>query len=89
MITPREEYSFEYFAHNNSFSVHREIELSEDGKSLGRQRVHSMAFLPGMVDELAKYLGDENHPLVSYCNIIWTPDIIKAQEEINRENQGN
>ncbi len=86
MITSEQHYSFEYFANNNSFSVHREIVMQEDGKKIAMQRIHSMAFVPGMVDELAKYLGDPNHPLVSYCNIIWTPDIIKAQEALNNSN---
>jgi hypothetical protein len=86
MITTEQQYSFEYFANNNSFSVHREIVMIEDDKILGRQRVNSMAFLPGMVDELAEYLGDVNHPLVSYCNIIWTPDIIEAQRAIESLN---
>lgn len=89
MITTKQDFSFEYFSNNKSFSIHREILMYEDGKFLGSQRVHSKAFLPGMVDELVEYIADKNHPLVSYCNIIWTPEIIALQEEINQANLAN
>lgn len=82
MIETRQEYSFEYFANNYSVSVTKEIVLTENNVVIGRNRVHGMAFMPGMIDQLIEYLGDPNHALVSYCNTIWTPEIIAAQNAL-------
>ncbi len=81
MLEKKLEISFEYFEGTKSFSIYKDSLVLEDGIEIARSR-HTKAFLPGMVEELAEYLGDPNHPLVSYCNIIWTPDIIEAQKAI-------
>ena len=86
MLEKRLEIGFEYFPSTSSFSVHKESIVFEYGKEIARNR-HTKAFTPGMVDELAEYLGDPDHPLVSYCNIIWTPDIIEAQEALHATKQ--
>lgn len=79
MIETVQEFSFEYFPGSNSFSIHKEIVLKEDGRILGRNRIHSMGFTPTMIEQMKDYLGDENHPLIAYCNTIWTPEVVEAQ----------
>lgn len=86
MLEKKLEIGFEYFPNTSSFSIHKDSLVLEDGVEIARSR-HTCAFLPGQVDELSEYLGDPNHPLVSYCNIIWTPDIIEAQEAFNATKQ--
>ncbi len=88
MITKELQFPFEYFPNNSSFSVQKEQIVKEDGETIGKKIIDTRAFLPGQIDELAKYLGEPDHPLVSYCNIIWTPDMIATQEEINARNLG-
>ncbi len=85
MITKELQFPFEYFPHNSSFSIRKEQLLKEDGVVIAKNTLDTKAFLPGMVDELAEYFGDSDHPLVSYCNIIWTPDIIAKQQELNNK----
>ena len=88
MITKELQFPFEYFPNNHSFSIHKEQIVKEDGVVIGKQIIDTCSFLPGQIDKLAEYLGNPDHPLVSYCNIIWTPEIIEAQELIDAKNQG-
>ncbi len=86
MLEKKLEIEFEYFPNTGSFSIHKDSVVLENGVEFARNR-DSRAFVPGQVDELAEYLGDPNHPLISYCNIIWTPDIIEAQKALELLNR--
>lgn len=86
MLEKKLEIGFEYFPGTHSFSINKYTVVLEDGKEISNG-VHTCSFLPGQVEELIKYLEDPEHPLVSYCNIIWTPDIIAVQEAIDAKNK--
>ncbi len=86
MITTTEEFSFEYFPGNYSISLHKEIVILDGTKVLGRNKIDTMAFLPGTLEKLISYIGDEDNPIIAFCNTTWTPEIIAAQEAINAQN---
>lgn len=88
MITTQEEFVPEYFQNNYSVTMHKEVIILEDNVIKGRARIDSRAFLPGDIDQLITYIGDENAPIVGFCNATWTPEIIAAQQAINLQNQG-
>jgi hypothetical protein len=77
MLEKKQQIGFEYFPGTNSFSVHKDSLILEDGIEVGKSR-HTMAFTCDMIDEMKKYLGDEKHPLIAYCDSIWTQDVIDA-----------
>ncbi len=86
MITKELQFAFEYFPNSLSFSISKEQLIKEDNIIIAKQRIDTKGFLPGTIEQLIDYIGDENSPIIAFCNATWTPEIIAAQEAINLQN---
>lgn len=87
----------EYFPKNvNSFTLHVNQIIKEDGILIASSQLDTRAFVPGEIDKvknwLASHLGlslDEidQVPEIAYINAIWTQNVIDAyQDLINKSN---
>lgn len=71
--------SFEYLESSNSFTIHLETIVTENGKEIGQGR-HSRGFSCDMLEELIEYVGD-NHPVVLFAKEFWTSEVVAAFKE--------
>ncbi len=65
----------EFFPETNSYTIHRDCHVLEDGIVIAVGR-HSMAFTCDMLDQMKKYIGDDNHDAVKAASVMWTPDVV-------------
>lgn len=86
---------YEYSGKYDHTYIHTETHLfDESGEYLCTKR-HTESFVPGDIERMKTFLGDEKHPIAMYIETLWTPDVITKQEarhaqvmaELNNENE--
>ena len=65
----------EFFPGSNSYTIHCDCEVHEDGKLIATGR-NSKAFTCNMLEELKAHIGDDNHDAVKAASVMWTPGVV-------------
>jgi hypothetical protein len=85
MLTKQEKFIHEYFPNSNSFTIHRDCFVFEDGVHIASGR-HSMGFTCDMLEEMKAYIGDDQHDAVKAASVMWTESAIDAFHEQQMRN---
>lgn len=60
-----------------TISIIKFIIVKDDGIEIARSS-NTCGFVPGQIEDVKKYIGQENCPEIAYLQSIWTQDAIDA-----------
>ncbi len=88
MLEKKQKFVPEFFPSTNSFTIYCDFEVidsevSANGGLIATGR-HSMAFTCNMLEEMKKYIGDDNHDAVKAASVMWTPSVVAKFWEVQK-----
>ena len=66
---------------NKTISIAKYDIIKKDGIEISRSKPHRCAFVPGQIENIKEYIGQNDGPVINMLNALWTQEIIKEYND--------